>query len=178
MADAKIGLTIHLLKPDKVASFDSALKKPGQDIRPLAAPLDGEFIALPSAPGEPPWVDVVRSALQNSGGLTLDSQSPAGLLVVRRDGNTFVLSFGHAGQKLEEQWLEPDYGLRVALNAIPRNKLIEIRFRRFLGRRRKSRRREAAGRGNSPEAVPEKKRGGKEKMIGPNQPSAGGDWDD
>ena len=135
MADAKIGLTIHLLKPDKVASFDSALKKPGQDIRPLAAPLDGEFIALPSAPGEPPWVDVVRSALQNSGGLTLDSQSPAGLLVVRRDGNTFVLSFGHAGQKLEEQWLEPDYGLRVALNAIPRNKLIEIRAEQVFAKR-------------------------------------------
>ena len=135
MADEKIGLTIHLLKPDKVASFESALKKPGRDIRPLAAPLDGEFISLPSQPGEPPWVDAVRSALQNSANLTLDSQSPAGLLVVRRGGNTFVLSFGHAWQKLEELWLEPDYGLRIALNAIPRNKLIEIRAEQVFARR-------------------------------------------
>jgi uncharacterized protein (TIGR04141 family) len=135
VADAKIGLTIHLLKPDKVANFDSVLKKPGQDIRPLAAPLDGEFIPLPSETGEPSWVDAVRSVLQNSGGLTLESQSPAGLLVVRRGDNTFVLSFGHAWHKLEERWLEPDYGLRIALNAIPRNKLIEIRAEQVFARR-------------------------------------------
>lgn len=135
MADTKIGLTIHLLKPDKVASFDSALKKPGLDIRPLAAPLDGEFIPLSSEPGEPAWVDAIRSALQNSSSLTLDSQSPAGLLVVRRGSNTFVLSFGHAWQKLKEEWLEPDYGLRVALNAIPRNKLIEIRAEQVFAKR-------------------------------------------
>lgn len=135
MADAKIGLTIHLLKPDKVASFDDAMKKGGQDTRPLAAPLDGEFIPIPSQPGEPPWVDTIRSVLQNPSGLTLDSQSPAGLLVVRRSGNTFVLSFGHAWQKLQPQWVEPDFGLRVALNAIPRNKLIEIRAEQVFARR-------------------------------------------
>src|SRR5713226_3650787 len=39
------------------------------------------------------------------------------------------------------------------------------RFRRFLGGRRKSRRREAAGRGNSPEAVPKEKDGGKGRMY-------------
>lgn len=133
--DSKIGLTIHLLKPDKVASFDDALKKGRQDIRPLAAPLDGEFISLPSQAGEPPWVDAIRSVLQNAGGLTLDSQSPAGLLVIRRAGRTFVLSFGHAWQKLEEEWLEPDFGRRVALNAIPRNKLIEVRAEQVFAKR-------------------------------------------
>lgn len=135
MADAKIGLTIHLLKPDKVASFDDALKNGHLDIRPLAAPLDGEFISLPSQPGEPPWVDAIRSVLQNRSGLALDSQSPAGLLVVRRAGNTFVLSFGHAWQKLDDQWLEPDFGLRIALNAIPRNKLLEIRAEQVFAKR-------------------------------------------
>jgi uncharacterized protein (TIGR04141 family) len=133
--DSKIGLTIHLLRPDGVARFDDALKKGRQDIRPLASPLDGEFIPLASQPGEPPWVDAIRSVLQNPNGLTLDSQSPAGLLVVRRSGNTFVLSFGHAWQKLQPQWVEPDFGLRVALNAIPRNKLIEIRAEQVFARR-------------------------------------------
>jgi hypothetical protein len=42
-------------------------------------------------------------------------------------------------------------------------------FRRFLGRRRKSRWREAAGRGNCPEAVPKEKRGEKGKCIEPKQ---------
>lgn len=135
MGDPKIGLTIHLLKPDKVASFDAVLKNGSPHVRPLAAPLDGEFISLPSQAGEPPWVDAVRSVLDDSSPLTLDSQSPAGLLVVRRSDNTFVLSFGHAWQQLEDQWLEPDFGLRVALNAIPRNKLLEVRAEQVFAKR-------------------------------------------
>lgn len=127
MEDQKVGLTIYLLRPDKLAVFESELKKPGTDVRPLSAPLDGEFIPLPSVVGEPSWVRVVRSVLQNPAGLTLGAQSPAGLLTVRRGAKTFVVSFGHAWQRLEDQWLERDFGLRVALNSIAPNKLIEIR---------------------------------------------------
>lgn len=126
MADIKLGFTIYLLKPDQVAAFEADIK-PGRDVRPLAEPLDGEFIPLPSVIGEPAWVGVVRGALQNSAGLALTSQSPAGLLIVRRGPNTFVLSFGHAWQKLENRWLQIDFGLRVALNTIPRDKLIGVR---------------------------------------------------
>jgi uncharacterized protein (TIGR04141 family) len=46
--------------------------------------------------------------------------------VVRQDGNTFVLAFGHTAARLEDAWLERDFGRRVALNSIPSNKLIEI----------------------------------------------------
>jgi uncharacterized protein (TIGR04141 family) len=126
VAETKIGLTIYLLKPDQVAAFEADIKT-GRDVRALAEPLDGEFIALPSAVGEPVWVGVVRGVLQNSAGLALTSQSPAGLLVIRRGPNTFVLSFGHAWQKLENRWLQIDFGLRVALNTIPRDKLIGVR---------------------------------------------------
>jgi uncharacterized protein (TIGR04141 family) len=126
MENQKIGLTVYLLKPDKVAAFEDELKKPGTVVRPLSA-LDGEFLPLPSAVGEPAWVGVIRSALQNPAGLALPGQSPAGLLIVRRGVKTFVVSFGHAWQRLEDQWLERDFGLRVALNSIPPNKLIEIR---------------------------------------------------
>jgi uncharacterized protein (TIGR04141 family) len=126
VVDTKIGLTIYLLKHDKVAAFEEELK-PGRDVRPLAPPLDGEFIPLPSAIGEPAWVGVIRGALQNSVGLALSSQSPAGLLVIRRPPNTFVISFGHAWQKLENHWLQIDFGLRVALNSIARDKLIGVR---------------------------------------------------
>lgn len=127
MENHKISLTVYLLRPDKVAAFEGELKKPGRDVRPLSAPLDGEFIPLPSAVGEPPWAGVIRSAVQNPAGLTLLAQSPAGLMIVRRGANTFVVSFGHAWQQLEDQWLERDFGLLVALNSIFPNKLIEIR---------------------------------------------------
>jgi uncharacterized protein (TIGR04141 family) len=83
---------------------------------------------FPPTAGEPAWVDVVRSVLQNSTQLAeLKSQLPGGLLVVRREKDTFVVSFGHGWQKMEDQWLESDFGLRVALNSIPPDKIIEIR---------------------------------------------------
>ena len=37
------------------------------------------------------------------------------------------MTFGHAWQKLDDGWLERDFGLRVALNVIPRKELVEIR---------------------------------------------------
>jgi uncharacterized protein (TIGR04141 family) len=134
MENEKISLSIYLLKPDKVAAFEDDLKKPGINVRALAEPLDGEFIPLPSAEGEPPWVRVVRSALKDQGDLNMIAQSPAGLLTVRRGANTFVVSFGHAWQRLEDQWLEHDFGLRVALNSIPTDKLIEIRAEQVFAR--------------------------------------------
>ena len=110
----KVGLTIYLLKPDMVEAFEKKVKE-GREVRRLAEPLDGEFIVFPPAAREPAWVDVVRSVLQEPAGLgTLNAQSPAGLLVVKRGEDTFVVCFGHAWQKLDDPWLEPDFGLRVA----------------------------------------------------------------
>ncbi len=67
-------------------------------------------------------------------GLTLLAQSPGGLLVVKRDQRTFVVTFGHARQKLEDEWLERDFGRRVALNSIAKNGLVEIRAEQVFAR--------------------------------------------
>jgi uncharacterized protein (TIGR04141 family) len=123
---AKIGLTVYLLKPDKVTTFQDEVMR-DREVRRLAEPLDGEFIMFPSARRQPVWVDVVRSVLQDPTQFELWAQSPAGLLVIRREADTFVISFGHAWQKLDSPWLEADFGLRVALNSIPPDKIIEIR---------------------------------------------------
>jgi uncharacterized protein (TIGR04141 family) len=123
----KLPLTIYLLKPKMVPTFEREVKQ-GRAVQSLAKPLDGEFIVFPPAAREPVWVDVIRSVLQTPAQLgEMKGQSPAGLLVIRRDDDTFVASFGHAWQKLEDEWLESDFGLRVALNSIPPDKIIEIR---------------------------------------------------
>ncbi len=57
----------------------------------------------------------------------MNSRSPSGLLVVRHQNRTFVVSFGYAWQKLEDRWLEVDFGLRVVLNVVPRNDIIEVK---------------------------------------------------
>lgn len=106
--------------------FEAALVT-GRSPIELAAPLDGVFVPMPSSPVEPRWLTLVRQLVVAPGGLTLFSQAPAGLMLIRRAGKHFVMTFGHAWLQLEDQWLEPDFGRRVALNSIARNKIVEIR---------------------------------------------------
>lgn len=126
MADEKLNMTIYLLRAGKLAEFEKALVE-GKAVFSLLPPLNGYFLPFESSSGEPLWVKVIRSSVEGTASFTLNSQSPAGLLVVKRDERDFVLSFGHAWQKLEDSWLEPHFGKRIALNAIPSDKLLEIR---------------------------------------------------
>jgi len=114
-----VPLSIYLLRPDRVSAFEKAIAV-GANALPLRPPLDGYAIALQSAEREPPWVPVIQSVLQDATGFSLIGQSPAAMVVVRQDGKTFVLTFGHAWAKLDDDWLEPDFGRRVALNLIAR----------------------------------------------------------
>jgi len=124
--EPRLSLSVFLLRPDQVAVFESAILA-GREVLPLAPPLDGIFLPLPSTPTEPRWLTMVRRLLAAPADLRLHAQAPAGLIFVRRDGNSFVITFGHAWMKIEDQWLERDFGRRVALNSIARNKVVEIR---------------------------------------------------
>jgi len=129
MDDRKTGLTIFLLREDRIPVFTEKLLRPNEAaLIPLAEPLDGNFLPFPPAINrQPDWVRAVDSILTAPIDQDMSSRSPGGLLVVRWRARTFVLSFGYAWQKLEDGWLELDFGLRVALNVIPRDELIEIK---------------------------------------------------
>jgi uncharacterized protein (TIGR04141 family) len=125
MADQTIPLSIYLFRPDRVAAFEKALYVSVSAL-PLTPPLDGYALNLQAGARVPAWVPVIQSVLQNPSSFLLIGQSPAAILVIRRTGKTFVLPFGHAWAKLDDDWLEPDFGRRVALNLIPPDKLVEI----------------------------------------------------
>jgi uncharacterized protein (TIGR04141 family) len=127
MTDPKIGLTVFLIKPSQAAALEKALIGPGAGVIPLVAPLDGAFVPSPSIGIEPKWVAAVQSIIQMPIMADMNSKSPAGLLVIKRSGATFVVTFGHAWLKLEDSWLERDFGRRVALNAIPKDQIVEIK---------------------------------------------------
>ena len=107
MADQSIPLSVYLLRSDRVASFEAALSV-GTAALLLAPPLDGYAIGLPSTPRTPEWVPVIQSVLQNPTGFSMVGQSAAAFLVVRQGGKTFVMTFGYAWAKLDDDWLEPD----------------------------------------------------------------------
>jgi uncharacterized protein (TIGR04141 family) len=127
MDDAKIGLTVFLLREGQVASFREALVDSHPQSIPLSPPLSGVFLPFPSTSGTPAWVGALLSLLTNPVVADMAAKSPGGLLVVEEQNRTFVISFGHAWQKLDDQWLERDFGLRVALNVIPKDEVVEIK---------------------------------------------------
>jgi uncharacterized protein (TIGR04141 family) len=123
--DQKLSLTVFLLKANQVANVEKAFTTGSV---PLAPPLDGFFTPMPSVPSRPRWLTAVQSIIQKTNSpLTLLGQSPAGLLVVRHGTKTFAITFGHAWQQLKDEWLEVDFGRRIALNSIPRNQVVEIK---------------------------------------------------
>lgn len=127
MANPKISLTIFLLRPQQVTNFEQTLLSE-RDLLPLREPLEGVFLPIPSLEDKVPiWVNQVGSLLAEPITAAMTSRSPGGLMVVRRNQRTFVLAFGHAWQKLDDQWVERDFGLRIALNAIPKEDVIEIK---------------------------------------------------
>jgi uncharacterized protein (TIGR04141 family) len=122
--DQKLNLTFFLLKSSQVAEVEKAFKT---NSIPLTPPLDGFFTPMASAPSEPRWLGAVQSIIQTNIQVKLLGQSPAGVLIVRRGTNTFAVTFGHAWQQLKSEWLEIDFGRRVALNSIPRDQVVEIK---------------------------------------------------
>ncbi len=126
MVDQKLPLSIYLLRADRVEAFERKLLGVGQAILPLIEPFDGFVLPLRNRETTPEWVTVLKSALQNPNGLSLTGQSAAALLVVRHAGKTFVLTFGYGWRKLDDEWLEPDFGRRIALNAIAPDKVLEM----------------------------------------------------
>ncbi len=120
-------LSIFLLKPGKEKDFDRDIGDDRTARLPLAAPLEGFFAPFRSDPKAPNWAGAVTGLLQPPGTVDLDTQSPGGLLFIRRQGRVFVLTFGHAWMRLRNEWLEPDFGRRVALNSMKEDSLIELR---------------------------------------------------
>src|SRR5690349_20355120 len=106
MSDQKLPLTIYLIKPDRVAAFEKDLSV--HTTFTLAAPLDGYVLSFPPSSGEPPWAAAIKETLQDPTNFSAFGQSPSAMMVVRQDGNTFVLTFGHAAARLEDAWLERD----------------------------------------------------------------------
>src|SRR5690348_7148201 len=132
MPSEPLHFTIFLLKDDQIDEFEKAFPEAGGI--PLVAPLEGYFVVFPPTPRQPPWVSAVQQILATPIQVGLTSQISGALLVVRRDGKTLVLTFGHAWQKLEDEWLVPDFGRRVALNLVPPDKVVEVQAEQVLAK--------------------------------------------
>ena len=133
-ANKNIGLTIYLLKPDQVQTFEHAVVDAAEEVVLVNEPLNGVFLPVSREGKEPQWVEAVQAALQAPIAADMDGTAPAGLLVIWHLTRTFVVTFGHAWQRLDVEWLERDFGRRVALNSIPRDSVKWIKSEQFLAK--------------------------------------------
>jgi uncharacterized protein (TIGR04141 family) len=108
---------------------------------PLENGLDGRFLVLPSQEQTPRWFRTIRNHIASGDKLSVLSQSAAALMLVRHSSATYVISFGYAWQYLELKWLELDFGRRVVLNSVPRNKIIEVSSQQIFAKKHLSRER-------------------------------------
>lgn len=82
-------------------------------------PLVDSEIAYGSSSGKTPfWVDFLKLP-QDS----VYNQSSFGLLFLKSSGRWFALSFGYGFSKLDVSTIEPDFGLKVVLNAVKADSL-------------------------------------------------------
>jgi uncharacterized protein (TIGR04141 family) len=118
-------LSISLLRADKVDAFEQGLRTQALGL-PLAEPWDGYLVTMQSPRKSPDWEKLLQPLLRNSAPLSLSTESPGALLVLRLSGKVFVLTFGHGRTRLQDDWLEQSFGRRVALNSIEPGKLVEV----------------------------------------------------
>jgi uncharacterized protein (TIGR04141 family) len=123
MGAKKTTLSIYMLKDGTVATVREKLFA---DSISLTGELEGQFVVIYGRPRPPAWFEEISSYLQNAPAQPVLSQSSAGLMLISRAAKDFVVCFGHAWQRLEYAWLEADFGRRVALNAIPPKKILEL----------------------------------------------------
>ncbi|MGY8627003.1 TIGR04141 family sporadically distributed protein [Chromobacterium violaceum] len=120
-------VSLYLLKEKYFQDFQAmyALKQKIPLLKGL--PFNGYFVPLPDIPEPPDWVDSIRLLVEASTDLGLNSQYPAGLLYILFNDKHFVFSFGHAWRSLKSEWVDQDFGKRVALNSIPQGQLSELK---------------------------------------------------
>jgi uncharacterized protein (TIGR04141 family) len=111
-------LSVRLLKQE-VSTPEAALKGQGQ-VKKLKLKkvfnFTGTLFIPPSPSKYPKWLDLLQSGMEDK--FTLLSQSAAALLILETGEHHFALAFGHGRHLLQEDAVERDFGLKVALNAI------------------------------------------------------------
>lgn len=83
---------------------------------------DGRLYVSPPNQGPPAWLRFVQTGLEDPLD-NLTNRTNAAVLVMRRNRHMFALTFGHGRHLLREDVLQPDFGLRAALNALRHDSL-------------------------------------------------------
>lgn len=128
----KTTLSIFLVRDSRIAELEKALA-PGRGSE-MVDGFDGRVMKFASRLGEPSWLTGVRTLVKEPDTLKLNTQAAGVMLLIRRAGLCFAVTLGIAWQRLRDEWLEPDFGRRVALVAIPRAQVVGLTLEQVFAR--------------------------------------------
>jgi uncharacterized protein (TIGR04141 family) len=86
---------------------------------------DGILYVSPPNQGPPNWLKFVRTGIEEEL-KEITNRTNAAVLVIRRKKRIFAFTFGHGRHLLKEGALEPDFGLKAALNGLRHDYLRSI----------------------------------------------------
>jgi uncharacterized protein (TIGR04141 family) len=135
--ETRFSVSVYLVNTSHAAAVEAELFSSDGSSLPLKNEIEGgRFLALPAEPNTPRWVAYIEELLPANGSpIAVVGQAPGGLLWIPRNGKQFIFSFGYAHSLLKEEWLEPEFGKKVALSVIPQGQVVELRAEQVFARR-------------------------------------------
>lgn len=86
---------------------------------------EGRLYVSPPNQGPPTWLKFVQTGIEDQL-KEITNRTNAAVLVIRRKARILAFTFGHGRHLLDENALEPDFGLKAALNALRHDSLRSI----------------------------------------------------
>jgi uncharacterized protein (TIGR04141 family) len=112
-------ISVYLLRDDR-STFEGALRDPdgvvAYDLDPSSG-FDGRLFVLPSDSRAPSWLPFLESITAEALP-AYANQHVSAVLIVRRGGRLYALTFGFGRFLLDPDMIEPDFGLKVAAGLV------------------------------------------------------------
>jgi uncharacterized protein (TIGR04141 family) len=121
-----------------VTTFDQAIKADKLDgdaaFRKLTlknVDFEGEAYVQFNKPSPPPWLTFVRDFCDIESPETIFNQSNSFLLLLRANTRIFAVATGQGFTAINREGLEPEFGIKVVLNAVATDKLKSVQSRKL-----------------------------------------------
>jgi uncharacterized protein (TIGR04141 family) len=132
-----VRITAYLLRAGVELSDDLLRNADGYRRVELQAPPDEgvswQLYVLQRKSSPVRWLSALRSIAASSDELVLMGQSAGAVLLIAAHARVFGVTFGSGFHAVDQTWIEPDFGLRVAANSVDPKK-VTLAEARGLGR--------------------------------------------
>jgi uncharacterized protein (TIGR04141 family) len=123
--DKTYSLGIYLLKPGLVeAQYLRAPHAAHKHSVKFSESLAGDLFLLPAKDSQPKWLSLFSTAVTDLP--TIITRNASALLIVSIGNATFALSFGYGRKLLSPGSWEEDFGLKVTLNSVDKQKIRSV----------------------------------------------------